>query len=368
MIKNIFIITVLCITSIISSFAQAKKNTIATQDTKTPYSDELQIGLDLYNAVINYKPEKIKSIVAKLILPYSVFKTHPNYYPENTNTTEPKYDFKNDSILYKKKMPDIYLRPFLKELLKEKDELITNKYRGNVYFVKDSKPISYSDDGIGINHLSIYFETEKEIKEITIEGYAKVDQNIFIIRSLLFYTYSKDNLPPYFALKVYDFMDVYVLKNKSFTKYDEDKLLFSNINYDNFLVRNVDITPKIENKTEEVTVEEQPIAEPEIYDRAEIMPSFPGGIEAMMKYLSKNLIYPKEAIEYALEGKIWLKFYVDVDGSLHDIVILKDPVGGGTADEAIRLVKSMPNWIPGKQNNKPVKVYYTLYVAFNLNK
>lgn len=106
--------------------------------------------------------------------------------------------------------------------------------------------------------------------------------------------------------------------------------------------------------------------EPEIFDRAEVMPQFPGGVVAMMAYLKNNLQYPAHAKEYGLEGKVIVKFIIDKDGSVLEPVILKDAVGGGAGDEAIRLVKAMPKWTHGSQRGKPVRVYYVVPVTFRL--
>lgn len=114
--------------------------------------------------------------------------------------------------------------------------------------------------------------------------------------------------------------------------------------------------------------EPQPEApkEPEIFDRAEVMPVFPGGPAALMKFLGSNIRYPAIARENGLEGKVIVKFYVDTDGTVRDPQVLKDGVGGGAGDEAIRVIKTMPKWSPGSQRGKSVKVYYTLPVTFKL--
>ncbi len=106
--------------------------------------------------------------------------------------------------------------------------------------------------------------------------------------------------------------------------------------------------------------------EPEIFDRAEVMPAYPGGPAAMLKYLANNIRYPSLARENGLEGKVTVKFTVDKDGSIKDPIVLKDGVGGGCADEAIRVIKTMPKWSPGLQRGNPVKVYYILPVSFKL--
>jgi len=101
-----------------------------------------------------------------------------------------------------------------------------------------------------------------------------------------------------------------------------------------------------------------------IFKVEEVMPTYQGGIAAMMKFLYSNLRYPIEAKKKKLEGKVTVKFYIDKDGSVKEPIVLKDGVGGGAAEEAVRLVGSMPNWNPGTQGGQPVKVYYTLPVTF----
>jgi TonB family protein len=106
---------------------------------------------------------------------------------------------------------------------------------------------------------------------------------------------------------------------------------------------------------------------PEIFDRAEVQPAYPGGVGELMKFLQENIKYPPEAVKNMAVGKVIVKFYIDVDGAVREPVILKDGVGFGCADEAIRVVKAMPNWTPGSQRGKLVKVYYTLPITFKLN-
>lgn len=109
-------------------------------------------------------------------------------------------------------------------------------------------------------------------------------------------------------------------------------------------------------------------AGPQILDFAEQMPEFDGGQEAMMKYISDNIQYPPLARESGIEGKVVLKFAVGVDGHISNIDVLGNKkLGWGCEEEAIRVVKSMPSWRPGKQNGKPVPVYFTLPIRFTLN-
>lgn len=95
------------------------------------------------------------------------------------------------------------------------------------------------------------------------------------------------------------------------------------------------------------------------------MPSFPGGDAALMAYLQEHLQYPALARENNIKGTVALQFVVDEKGLIRDLKILKDP-GGGCAKEAVRIVTSMPPWIPGEANGHPVRVRFTLPIRFNL--
>ena len=99
----------------------------------------------------------------------------------------------------------------------------------------------------------------------------------------------------------------------------------------------------------------------------EQMPEFPGGINALYKWLSENVEYPKEAISNKMEGKVITQFTIEKDGSVTNVIVVRDGVGGGAAAESIRVVQTMPPWKAGKQNGRPVRVIYTLPIGFTLN-
>jgi len=110
------------------------------------------------------------------------------------------------------------------------------------------------------------------------------------------------------------------------------------------------------------------VAEPEkpqIFSHVEVMPQFPGGDAALMKWLSENINYPTIAQEQGISGRVSLRFVVKPDGSVDDVQVIKglDP---SCDKEAVSKVKRMPKWIPGKQNGNPVYVYYQLPVTFRL--
>jgi protein TonB len=103
----------------------------------------------------------------------------------------------------------------------------------------------------------------------------------------------------------------------------------------------------------------------QIYTTVEQMPEFPGGIEEMYKFLGDNLKYPQSAIENGITGRVYVQFVVDKNGRISSIKVIR-PLGGGCDEEAIRVVKKMPSWAPGKQNGKSVSVWYTLPINFSL--
>ena len=107
--------------------------------------------------------------------------------------------------------------------------------------------------------------------------------------------------------------------------------------------------------------------ERQVFSVVEQMPEFPGGTAALLSYLSQNIKYPSVAAENGISGRVVLRFVVNKAGEVSDITVVSgvDPL---LDREAIRVVKSMPKWIPGKQNGKSVNVYYTVPVVFRLLK
>lgn len=105
--------------------------------------------------------------------------------------------------------------------------------------------------------------------------------------------------------------------------------------------------------------------EQKVFDVVEQMPSFPGGMGALMNYLSQNIKYPVIAEENGIQGRVICTFVVERDGSITDVRVAKS-VDPSLDKEAQRVVKSMPRWIPGKQNGSAVRVKYTLPVTFRL--
>lgn len=122
--------------------------------------------------------------------------------------------------------------------------------------------------------------------------------------------------------------------------------------------KNIEIAPvKIEEEEDET--------ETQIFTVVENDPEFPGGMEALYKYLAQNIKYPQLARDNNITGKVYVTFVVERDGSIANPRVLRD-IGGGCGQEAIRVVKSMPKWTPGKQRGKAVRVQFNLPVNFSL--
>ncbi len=108
--------------------------------------------------------------------------------------------------------------------------------------------------------------------------------------------------------------------------------------------------------------------EPEIYTVVEESAEFPGGVSALKKYLTDKLQYPERAKEEAISGKIYLQFVVSKEGTISNVMLKRGLPGCPECDaEAIRLIKAMPKWKPGKNNGKPVDSYFSLPVTFKID-
>ena len=112
-------------------------------------------------------------------------------------------------------------------------------------------------------------------------------------------------------------------------------------------------------------VVEEEVVEQEIFKIVEEMPAFPGGEAKLMEYVAKNVKYPQIARETGVQGRVYVNFVVEPDGSVSNVSVLRG-IGGGCDEEAIRVVKNMPKWKPGKQRGKAVRVSYMLPVNFKL--
>jgi TonB family protein len=103
----------------------------------------------------------------------------------------------------------------------------------------------------------------------------------------------------------------------------------------------------------------------EVYDKVEQPPSYPGGDQARIDFMMKNLKYPEQAKKNGVQGKVFVTFIVEKDGSLSNVKVMRG-VGSGCDEEAVRVVKMMPKWKPGINKGKPVKVQFVLPIKFAL--
>ena len=112
-------------------------------------------------------------------------------------------------------------------------------------------------------------------------------------------------------------------------------------------------------------IEEEEIVEAEIFKVVEEMPEFPGGAAKMMEFIQKNIKYPMMARESDIQGRVFVNFVVEPDGSITNITVMRG-IGGGCDEEALRVVQSMPNWKPGKQRGSAVRCSFTVPIIFKL--
>ncbi|WP_282014083.1 TonB family protein [Marinifilum flexuosum] len=130
-------------------------------------------------------------------------------------------------------------------------------------------------------------------------------------------------------------------------------------------IEDSDAVEEYEVEIKEVYEEEEEEDEDLPFVLVEDMPSFPGGIAALTKYLNENVKYPEEARKNGIQGRVFVNFVIDTDGSVVDVKIVRG-VHALLDAEALRVVKAMPKWKAGKQRGKPVRVSYTLPIEFRL--
>lgn len=105
----------------------------------------------------------------------------------------------------------------------------------------------------------------------------------------------------------------------------------------------------------------------EVFVVVEEQAEFPGGLDSMYAYIHKNLKYPELAKEKGIEGRVFVSFIIEKDGSISNVKILRG-IGGGCEEAAVEMIKNMPKWKPGKQRGKPVRFQFVLPIKFELPK
>ena len=112
--------------------------------------------------------------------------------------------------------------------------------------------------------------------------------------------------------------------------------------------------------------DEEEDAEPEIFFKAEVDPTFPGGTAALYQFISETVKYPREAQENGIVGKVYVRFVINKNGEVENAYIFRG-IDPSLDREAIRVVEALPKWTPGTQRGRPVKVWFTMPINFQLN-
>ena len=163
-----------------------------------------------------------------------------------------------------------------------------------------------------------------------------------------------------------------VIKKDDEVKPEEELKSQEDLNKSNTAMGSFDVKGNDETggevlKAKEVIAQPEPPKEEEtkVFDVVEVMPTFPGGQQALFEWLSKNIKYPVVAEENGVQGRVIVTFVVERNGSITDVQVAKS-VDPSLDKEAVRVVKAMPHWIPGKQNGSAVRVKFTVPVTFRL--
>lgn len=347
------------------------------------YNDKFELAKEILDAAQKHDIQKIESIAQSLTIPYSVYIKNilPNYKEDSNALSFPENEiyptslYITDSSIYNKYASNFYYGDLLQSLLNDQDNDTT--FGSSVYLVFD-KADNIINDKVSSNYIALLFENKDYIKVINLEALTTFNNTLYSMRQAQYHSYDKNMLPSYLKREMPETVSIYKLSPGGFKKYEKDTLLFDKIDYSDFgpdvislksdaevQVQQSIITPQSEfgNIDDENT---KKTITSDVLDRADEMPSFQNGAKGLAKYLKENLKYPKTAVKNKLEGKVWIKFIVEKDGSIKNPVILKNNLNNECTEEALRLVNKMPKWWPGKQNGKTVRVYYTLPITFSL--
>lgn len=150
---------------------------------------------------------------------------------------------------------------------------------------------------------------------------------------------------------------------KEYSKYEIVKDETKNIK--DIKIASVEIDPGEGYEIPIIELEPEP-EEPKIWTITEVEPKPPGGIKGLQYFLAKNTKYPTKAIEADMQGKVYVRFVINEKGEVENVHVIR-PVYPILDKEALRVVRSLPNWKPGRQGGKPVKVWYTVPIVFVLN-
>ncbi|MFN8281583.1 MAG: energy transducer TonB [Chitinophagales bacterium] len=351
--KQFFIIL---FTTTLTFIGFAQQNTIL-------YKDEMDLAKDLIHAFNNKDQQQLKDIFKALTPPYTIFKNDIlplsnkdiyNYNEINSNST-----LAADSVQYNKHAADFYSSYFILSTLNYNKNIAVDKKVYILFFSKD-KPLNNT---VSTNILQLVFDKENTVDAINLDGLVRIQGNLYINIQAYFGSFKKPELPNELTELFSKDLDIYKLENNTTSKYQKIILEFDHVEK---IPAIIDKTPKTETKpenenTRNYTVQNTVQKDTDVYEIADEMPEFKGNLT---KYLNEHLIRSKEAMKKNARGKVIVRFIVDANGKILNPIVLKDNVGYGCAEEALRVVSKMPKWWPGKKDGKPVKVYYTLPVTF----
>ena len=148
---------------------------------------------------------------------------------------------------------------------------------------------------------------------------------------------------------------------KSADELQQTETAFGQTNFD----QGTDDRNVVREHKDEVIVEEKTPEPEQVFTAVEQMPAFPGGDAELMKYLSSHINYPPMAMENNIQGRVIVQFVVTKTGKVGEVRVVRG-VDRDLDNEAVRVVKSLPDFIPGKMNGQAVNVWYTLPVTFKL--
>lgn len=132
------------------------------------------------------------------------------------------------------------------------------------------------------------------------------------------------------------------------------------------LVSNEIVSEYADYTDTEIIVAEEEVEEDVVFQVVEQQPEFPGGLSALYQYLADNINYPRVSRENGSQGRVFIRFVVNTDGSIQDAEVIRSSGDVYLDREAVRVVSGMPKWTPGMQSGKAVRVYFTVPVLFKL--
>ncbi|MBN2164665.1 MAG: energy transducer TonB [Marinilabiliaceae bacterium] len=323
-------------------------------------NDNIKIKIEEVSAI---SKENSKHILLNNKTKYPILNSYynnmtffPNIFIGDTNVVDKALTKVDVTAFYGNKKVELNKNMIGTKINLTKGDLILFSWEDDNVILSDAKFIAYSKNNEPINHAhkSLYWPQYKLIADWLNIPQKEVTPNMVLLFSPLF--------PDYLDLKFFKYS--FDEPINSITVYDAENFIVENkilqavkTNDDNFITEE-ELTIEInEEKEEEVD---------NVYYIVEEMPSFPGGDNKMYSFINNSIQYPQYAIDNNIEGKVFVQFIIEKDGSLSSFNIIKG-VHESIDNEAIRIIKSMPKWIPGKQRGKETRIYYTVSINFKLN-